>query len=124
MRLQDYSSSFLLNICRGHLYRHHSIFPCPRCKVLFKDQDAVNRHVIQPKSCEVRDIEHADGVTMEIVAKLRSKKKTQQGHTEADRWKHIYRLLFPNEMIPSPCKFPPQAHRIFNSGHNVHASLT
>ncbi|KAF8858161.1 hypothetical protein BDZ45DRAFT_743595 [Acephala macrosclerotiorum] len=62
---------------KGHLYRHHRIFPCQRCKELFKDQDAVNLHLKEPKGCELRDVEHADG-------------------------KDIYKLLFPNEMIPNP----------------------
>ncbi|KAG4436548.1 hypothetical protein IFR05_007986 [Cadophora sp. M221] len=87
---------------KGHLYRHHRIFPCQRCKALFKDQDAVNLHLMEQDVCERRDVEHADGVTTEIFEKLRSKKKTQRDQTEADRWKDIYKLLFPNEMIPSP----------------------
>ncbi|KAH9210188.1 hypothetical protein DL95DRAFT_413234 [Leptodontidium sp. 2 PMI_412] len=87
---------------KGHLYRHHRIFPCQRCKALFKDQDAVNLHLMEQDVCERRDVEHVDGVTTEIFEKLRSKKKTQRDQTEADRWKDIYKLLFPNEMIPSP----------------------
>jgi hypothetical protein len=59
---------------------------------------------MQQNACERKDIEHSDGVTTEIFEKLRSKKKAQRDQIEADRWKDIYRLLFPNEMIPSPCK--------------------
>jgi ATP-dependent helicase/DNAse subunit B len=99
-------SSYLLTLHRGHLYRHHRIFPCQRCKALFKDQEAVNSHLIQPKGCELKDIQHADGVTAETVEKLRSKKKAQQDQTDTERWKDIYKLLFPNEIVPSPCKSP------------------
>ncbi|PMD34500.1 hypothetical protein L207DRAFT_638973 [Hyaloscypha variabilis F] len=87
---------------KGHLYRHHRISPCQRCKVLFKDQNAVNVHLMQQIACERKDIEHIDGVTTEIFEKLRSKKKAQKDQTEADRWKDIYKSLFPNEMVPSP----------------------
>jgi hypothetical protein len=72
--------------------------------VLFKDQNAVNVHLMQQIACERKDIEHIDGVTTEIFEKLRSKKKAQKDQTEADRWKDIYKSLFPNEMVPSPCK--------------------
>ncbi|PMD47741.1 hypothetical protein L207DRAFT_576502 [Hyaloscypha variabilis F] len=85
---------------KGHLYRHHRIFPCQRCKQLFKDQDEVNSHLNEPKACEHTDAAHADGVTAEIVEKLRSKKIAQR--TELERWQDIYKLLFPEEMIPSP----------------------
>ena len=89
---------------RAHLYSHHRIFPCHRCKVLFKDSDAVTTHLNEPKGCELKNIDQGDGITPEVHEKLRSKKKTQRDQTEADRWKNIYKLLFPNEMIPSPCK--------------------
>jgi hypothetical protein len=94
----------LLITSRGHLYRHHRIFPCRRCKVLFKDPDAVNIHLQEPKGCELKNIEQPDGITPEVYERLHSKKKVQRDQTEADRWKDIYKLLFPNEMIPSPCK--------------------
>lgn len=59
---------------------------------------------MERNACEPKDIEHADGITTEILEKLRSKKKTLKDQTEADRWKDIYKLLFQNEMIPSPCE--------------------
>ena|ERR1700760_1592716 len=94
----------MLRFCRGHLYRHHRIFPCQRCKALFEDQDAVSLHLMQRNACERKDIEHSDGVTTEVFEKLRSKKKAQKDQTEADRGKDIYKLLFPNEMVPDPCE--------------------
>jgi hypothetical protein len=72
--------------------------------VLFKDQDAVTQHLLQPEACELKDTINADGITAEIVEKLRSKKKAQRDQTEEERWKEIYRLLFPNEMVPNPCE--------------------
>jgi hypothetical protein len=60
---------------------------------------------MQRNVCELRYIDHVDGITTEIFEKLRSKKKAQRDQTEADRWKDIFKLLFPGEIIPSPCKF-------------------
>jgi hypothetical protein len=100
---QGSQSDLLLNFYRGHLYRHHRIFPCRRCKELFKDQDAVNSHLEQSEGCELRAVGVADGVTADVVDKLRNKKTGQR--TEAQRWEDIYRLLFPGALVPSPCKY-------------------
>jgi hypothetical protein len=89
---------------RGHLYRHHRIFPCQRCKTLFNDQQEVNDHLKEPKGCELLEVVQHDGITNEIVEKLRSKKKAHRDQSEEDRWKEIYQILFPGEMVPSPCK--------------------
>jgi hypothetical protein len=37
------------------------------------------------------------------VEKLRSRKKAYKGQTEEERWEEIYKLLFPDEIAPSPC---------------------
>ena len=99
----NYNEISILTHCREHLYKQHCIFPCQRCKTLFEDQAAVAFHQREPQPCQLQEIEHADGVTVEIVLKLKSKKKAPN-QTEADRWRDIFKLLFPNEIIPSPCK--------------------
>lgn len=86
------------------MYRHHRIFPCQRCKRLFKDQEEANQHLKEPKPCELRDVAQTDGLTSDIVEKLRSRKKSDKNQSEEDRWREIYRLLFPHEMVPGPCK--------------------
>jgi hypothetical protein len=90
--------------CRTHLYRHHRIFPCQRCQELFEDQDQVSEHLKEANACELSYILQADGVTSEIVEKLRSRKRTHKNQTEVEKWQDIYKLLFPNEIVPSPCK--------------------
>jgi hypothetical protein len=38
-------------------------------------------------------------------AALQSKRKAFPGQTEAERWKQIYQILFPDdEEVPDPCK--------------------
>jgi hypothetical protein len=99
-------NTYLRICCREHLYKHHRIFPCQRCKVLFQDQHEVDQHLKQPKGCELVEIDQADGVTSEIVERLRSRKKAYKGQTEEERWEEIYKLLFPDEIAPSPCGSP------------------
>jgi hypothetical protein len=87
---------------RSHLYRHHRIFPCQRCKELFEDQDQVSEHLKGAGACELRDTLQADGVASGIVGKLRSRKGAHEDQTEVEKWQNIYKLLFPNEIVPSP----------------------
>lgn len=44
-----------------------------------------------------------DGLTSDIVERLKSKKKSEKNQSDGDRWKEIYRLLFPHEIVPNPC---------------------
>jgi hypothetical protein len=74
--------------------------------VLFQDQQEVNQHLKEPKGCELVEIDQADGLTGEIVERLRSRKKAYKGQTEEERWEEIYKLLFPDEITPSPCGSP------------------
>jgi hypothetical protein len=92
--------------CRGHLYRYHRIFQCQRCKELFKDQEALERHFLEVKSCELNLAEPTEGITGNVEKRLRSRKKTHRDQSESERWQEIYRILFPREEVPSPCKLP------------------
>lgn len=80
------------------------IYPCQRCKILFRNQEEVSSHLKEVKGCELREMEIGDGVTNEIVEQLKSKKKAHRDETEEDRWHKIYKLLFPECPGPSPCE--------------------
>jgi hypothetical protein len=45
-----------------------------------------------------------EGITPKQVTELKSKAKLHPNQTEEDRWKEIFKLLFPGEDVPSPCK--------------------
>jgi hypothetical protein len=77
----------------------------------------VNNHLQEPKGCQLKNAEPPDGITPEVYERLHSKKKVQKDQTEADRWKDIYKLLFPNDVIPSPCKFYSPFHSLHHSTH-------
>jgi len=91
---------------RGHLYRHHRVFQCQRCKEIFQNQEDLDGHFVGVKSCELVCIEPAEGITSALEKQLRCRKKTHPGQTEEERWKQIYGILFPHEPVPaSACKF-------------------
>ncbi|KAF8846433.1 hypothetical protein BDZ45DRAFT_812329 [Acephala macrosclerotiorum] len=93
---------------KSHLYRLHRVFPCQRCKENFRSQEEVIQHLNGLESCPLRDIRLPEGITSETVEKLRSRKKTSKDQTEQERWKEIYKLLFKDELIPSPYFEPVQ----------------
>jgi hypothetical protein len=59
---------------------------------------------MEPEGCKLLEVMQQDGITNELVEKLRSKKKAHRDQSEEDRWKEIYQILFPGEIVPSPCK--------------------
>jgi len=70
---------------REHLYEHHRIFPCQRCKKLFRNQQEVNEHLKEAQGCAlIEGIQH-DGLTSEAVERLRSKKKAYREQTKEER---------------------------------------
>lgn len=62
-------------------------------------------HIEALEGCEIRVLEQIDGITSKMKEQLQCRKKAYPGQSEAERWTDIYRILFPNEEAPSPCKF-------------------
>ena len=91
---------------RGHLYRHHLIHQCQRCKNTFESEDILDEHIEAITSCELNASEPVDGINSKIKMQLKCRKKAFPGQTEADKWKEMYKTIFPNEEPPSPCKHP------------------
>ncbi|CZR68989.1 uncharacterized protein PAC_18890 [Phialocephala subalpina] len=87
---------------KGHLYQRHRIFQCERCSELFKDEHKLKDHFMAVKTCDLKPPITVDGITCKLERQLRSRKKTHNTQTQEDRWKAIYRILFPLEIIPSP----------------------
>jgi hypothetical protein len=81
------------------------IYPCQRCKEIFKSQEEVSAHLKGAKGCELREIEIRDGITCDTVERLKSRKKTRPSETEEDRWRKLYSIIFPGCTSPSPCKY-------------------
>ena len=92
---------------REHLHRRQQIaIHCQRCWLTFRTQQQYNEHIILQDICQIKPGHPPDGITPEQGIKLRSRKKLHRSQTEADRWREIYKLLFPDDaVIPSPCEF-------------------
>jgi hypothetical protein len=56
-------------------------------------------------SCGLQPSSPAEGITSGLERKLRSSKKTHRNQPEEERWQQIYHILFPEEAVPSACKF-------------------
>jgi hypothetical protein len=69
--------------------------------MLFNAQEWLNEH-LRSTTCDIKEFVPLKSITDEIEKKLKSKKKSSLG--PAERWKEIYRLIFPNEPVPSPCE--------------------
>ncbi|KAH8780531.1 hypothetical protein F5882DRAFT_259698, partial [Hyaloscypha sp. PMI_1271] len=90
---------------KEHLYRIHKAAPyCKRCWKVFESEELLDSHATVPASsiCEAMPGYPPEGVTPKQVAELRSKAKPYSKQNEADRWKEIFRLLFPGATVPSP----------------------
>lgn len=59
--------------------------------------------MLQP-ACELREFKRAEGATPDQLRVLRSRKRSREEETEEVKWRMIYRILFPGDIIPSPCK--------------------
>jgi hypothetical protein len=80
---------------------------CQRCWQEFESQQQLDSHikVAAVDICELTAGHPPEGISSETEKLLRRRKKSYAGQSEEERWKDIYRLLFPNdEDVPSPCK--------------------
>jgi len=80
---------------------------CKRCWKIFRNQEQLDEHIRATEICELQAGQPPEGLTVEAERKIRIRKKLHPGQTEEDRWREIYKLLFPTEEIPSPCKSIP-----------------
>ncbi|KAF2806291.1 uncharacterized protein BDZ99DRAFT_394273, partial [Mytilinidion resinicola] len=93
---------------KEHLYRNHALpIACPRCCNTFKSDAELYNHSRAPESCEVQEQRPLDGFNRDQEMRLKSKKRSPTIVTEEEKWKAIYRILFPFDPeadMPSPCK--------------------
>jgi Zn-finger nucleic acid-binding protein len=80
------------------------VYQCQRCKDVFANDDELDSHIEADRGCNTKPTEHVDGITKKMKEQIQCRKKAFPGQTEAERWKQIYQILFPDEAVPSPCK--------------------
>jgi hypothetical protein len=91
---------------REHIYRCHRVpIHCEICWMVFNSKDLLKSHLRDVVNrCQVQPEQVFDGITPEIKKLLRSRKKEYRDQSEPELWKRMYRILFPDEFVPSPCK--------------------
>jgi hypothetical protein len=95
-----------LTVHREHLYRRHRVpIQCKRCWQTFKTGAALDAHLTVINICPLQAGETAEGLTSDQEKRLKSRKKSSPDQGEEARWKEIYGILFPNEVVPNPCEF-------------------
>lgn len=88
------------------MYRTHAQpLHCQRCFKEFSDAKEQAAHARELVACQVIATAPVfEGFDAEQAEKLRSR-KALKNKPEAERWKEIYMILFPDaEFIPDPCK--------------------
>lgn len=79
---------------------------CPRCQIIFGTDEERNEHLLMDDICPKKSRPELDGIDSKQEKLLRSRKKGSKNMSEADKWRDVYLILFPNigpEDIPSPC---------------------
>lgn len=87
---------------KEHLYRRHYKIHCQRCKQTFSDARQLTIHEMAPEACELLDVKPPGDITTSQERQLKSRKHTYRRQSDEEKWREIYRLLFPNDIVPSP----------------------
>ncbi|KAL1800083.1 hypothetical protein ACET3X_000425 [Alternaria dauci] len=91
---------------KEHLYRRHLLPPqCHRCCTTFTNDIALREHQRDTNGCELREQLPLEGFDKEQEKKIKSKKGSQVHQNEVEKWKAVYRILFPDDDaadMPSP----------------------
>ncbi|KAK4196070.1 hypothetical protein QBC40DRAFT_13385 [Triangularia verruculosa] len=86
---------------KEHLYRRHSAKnSCARCFEQFEDEAALKAHQRSEEPCKLEKNNIPDVITEDKEKLLHLRAKA--GCSEEDKWQEMYRIIFPNEKIPSP----------------------
>jgi hypothetical protein len=86
---------------------HAEPLHCRRCYTTFASESLLTEHSRATDGCEKRDAIPMDGFNKDQERALKCRKAMFQANTEAEKWKHVYLILFPDAVlgeIPSPCK--------------------
>jgi hypothetical protein len=90
--------SIMLILTREHLYRRHLLPPqCHRCCITFANDVTLREHQRDPRGCEVNEQIPLEGFDKDQERRLKSKKRSQTYQTEEEKWKGVYRILFPDD---------------------------
>ncbi|KAG4258035.1 hypothetical protein FPRO03_02990 [Fusarium proliferatum] len=92
---------------KEHLYRRHKQpqYRCARCWQPFTDQQGLTHHQRANEPCPLREMGYVEGFDATQERNLRSRKRANQKHSETEKWRRVFKILFPHVLdddIPSP----------------------
>ncbi|KAH7163798.1 hypothetical protein DER46DRAFT_311762 [Fusarium sp. MPI-SDFR-AT-0072] len=90
---------------KEHLYRNHSLpkYQCRRCGSDLKTSEALGTHSKQIQACDpCTSTQDQDRLNEDKLQQLRSKRGMGQNKSEAEKWTEVYKIVFPNDRVPSP----------------------
>ncbi|KAL1843956.1 hypothetical protein VTJ49DRAFT_6360 [Mycothermus thermophilus] len=93
---------------KEHLYRRHYRVHCQRCKRTFGSTKELEDHEMSVVRCDVVDMPPPSDITAHQEKALKSRKHTTRRQSDKEKWRDIYRLLFPDEEVPSPYPEPAE----------------
>lgn len=96
---------------REHLYRNHRAprYQCARCLHDFKTPKNLFKHQRQLESCQiVTQVPNLDLISDAQEARLKERGKHNSPRSNEEKWADIYKIIFPQEDVPSPCKWQEQ----------------
>jgi hypothetical protein len=83
--------------------------------MVFNSEDLLTSHLRdEANRCQVQPKQVLDGITPKTESLLRSRKKEYRVQSEPELWRKMYRTLFPDEIVPSPCKLAISDLEIFS----------
>jgi hypothetical protein len=83
---------------KEHLYRRHLLpIQCHRCCSTFVNEPMLREHQRDPQGCEIKEQAPLEGFDKEQERKLKSKKRSLVHLSEEEKWKSVYRILFPDD---------------------------
>ena len=94
--------------CREHCFRYHLLLPEDgRADTKVAKKGAVTKRIKSASAGTCKTIanagDNAEVVSMKL-AQLRDRRNFRDGEPPEANWQRIYRICFPGERIPSPCK--------------------
>lgn len=91
---------------KQHIYsRHMQPIQCVRCWDSFKTTEEHEEHQRATQACQIKSKAIADGCDRDQEKRLRSKKRSAAVKSESDKWKQVWKILFPrdaDDQIPTP----------------------
>ncbi|RSL82576.1 hypothetical protein CDV31_016923 [Fusarium ambrosium] len=88
---------------KEHIFRRHMLLStqCEDCLEVFDTSPALDEHARNP--CRKKPPQRSYGINKEQEKQLRSRRMYQKSLDEEEKWRAIYKIIFPGEKnIPSP----------------------